>query len=233
MSIFCSTALIPSILQVIIVTSSAYSVGIDVETRHRLRILGGWAAEYGRPWPGRCCLTQYCSCWCSACRTSCCSWIWNCRCTDASWLLTSQACCSSCRVSFSARCLRCCSGRSPVRSASATLLTSPAFGFMGIGFPRLGMNAFAYGYGALLPGTWYLTARIDQTIRGTPLDLSWKPVLVLLAFDVSLAGLAAWAWKSSARAPIARPAARRRYWRKPCHERRSTCSGTNCGAFSR
>ena len=73
----------------------------------------------------------------------------------------------------------------------ATLLTSPAFGFMGIGFPRLAMNAFAYGYGALLPGTWYLMARIDQTIRGTPLDLSWKPILVLLAFVIGLAGLTA------------------------------------------
>ena len=73
-----------------------------------------------------------------------------------------------------------------------TLLTSPAFGFMGIGFPRLAMNAFAYGWGALMPGTWYLSARIDQTVRGTPLDLSWKPVLILLAFVVALAGLTAW-----------------------------------------
>jgi ABC-2 type transport system permease protein len=82
----------------------------------------------------------------------------------------------------------------PVASAVSisTLLTAPAFGFMGIGFPRIGMNAFAYGYGALLPGTWYLTARIDQTVRGTPIDLSWKPLLILLAFTVGLAGLAAW-----------------------------------------
>jgi ABC-2 type transport system permease protein len=36
-----------------------------------------------------------------------------------------------------------------------------------------------------------LTARIDQTIRGTPLDLSWKPILVLLAFVVGFAGLVA------------------------------------------
>jgi ABC-2 type transport system permease protein len=35
-------------------------------------------------------------------------------------------------------------------------------------------------------------ARIDQTIRGTPLDLSWKPVLVLLAFVVGLVSLTAW-----------------------------------------
>ena len=81
----------------------------------------------------------------------------------------------------------------PMASAVSigSLLTSPAFGFMGIGFPRLGMNAFAHGFGAILPGTWYLIARIDQTIRGTPLDLSWKPILVLLAFVVVLAGLTA------------------------------------------
>jgi ABC-2 type transport system permease protein len=67
---------------------------------------------------------------------------------------------------------------------------------MGIGFPRLGMNAFSYGWGALLPGTWYLTARVDQTVRGTPIELSWKPVLVLLAFTVALVGLVAWRLES-------------------------------------
>jgi ABC-2 type transport system permease protein len=44
----------------------------------------------------------------------------------------------------------------------------------------------------VLPGTWYLTARIDQTVRGTPLALSAKPVLVLLAFVIALALVAAW-----------------------------------------
>jgi ABC-2 type transport system permease protein len=78
----------------------------------------------------------------------------------------------------------------------STLMTAPAFGFMGIGFPRLGMNAFAYGWGGLLPGTWYLTARIDQTVRGTPVDLSWKPLLILAAFTVGLLGLAAWKLES-------------------------------------
>jgi len=62
---------------------------------------------------------------------------------------------------------------------------------MGIGFPRLGMNEFATIWGGALPGTWYLMARIDQTIRGTPLDLSWRPILILFAFVVGLAGLAA------------------------------------------
>ena len=63
---------------------------------------------------------------------------------------------------------------------------------MGIGFPRLGMGAFAYDWGELLPGTWYLIARVDQTVRGTPVDLSWKPLLVLLAFTIGLAGIVAW-----------------------------------------
>jgi len=67
---------------------------------------------------------------------------------------------------------------------------------MGIGFPRLGMNAFAYAWGQLLPGMWYLTARIDQTVRGTPVDLSWKPLLILAAFAVGLTGLAAWKLES-------------------------------------
>nr|HAQ95171.1 ABC transporter permease [Afipia sp.] len=80
----------------------------------------------------------------------------------------------------------------PSAISIATLLTSPAFGYMGIGFPRLAMNSFAYGFGALLPGTWYLMARIDQTVRGTPSDLSLKPILILLAFVVSLVILAAW-----------------------------------------
>src|SRR5437588_416111 len=53
---FLLTALIPSILQVVIVTASSYSVGLDVETRHRLRILrrlagGLWPAMAGKILP--------------------------------------------------------------------------------------------------------------------------------------------------------------------------------------
>src|SRR5258708_22703384 len=36
---FLLAALLPSLLQIVIVTASAYSVGLDFETRHRLRIL--------------------------------------------------------------------------------------------------------------------------------------------------------------------------------------------------
>jgi ABC-2 type transport system permease protein len=175
----------------VIVTASAYSVGIDVETRHRLRILrrlggGLWPAMAGKLLPYTVlfllvlCLSDIVL-----------FGVLELPLHGRSWLLDIAALLFilSCQLlgALLALLLR------PMASAIsiATLLTSPAFGFMGIGFPRLAMNGFAYGFGALLPGTWYLTARIDQTIRGTPLDLSWKPILVLLAFVVILAGLAA------------------------------------------
>ena len=197
---FLLTALIPSILQVVMVTTAAYSVGLDVETRYRLRILrrlggGLWPAMagkilpytilfmlvlglsdillivgFGLPLHGR----------------------------SALLIIAGLLFVLSCQLlgTLLALLLR------PMASAVSigTLLTAPAFGFMGIGFPRLGMNAFAYGYGAMLPGTWYLIARVDQTVRGTPLDLSWKPLLILLAFAVGLAGLVALKLESMHRA---------------------------------
>jgi ABC-2 type transport system permease protein len=60
----------------------------------------------------------------------------------------------------------------------AALLTAPAFGFMGISFPHAW-------------GTWYLQARVDQTIRGTPIDLSLPPIVILAAFVFVLACLCA------------------------------------------
>ena len=48
---------------------------------------------------------------------------------------------------------------------------------------------FFLGYWLYLPGTWYLMARIDQTIRCTPLDASWKPLLVLVGFIVGHGGI--------------------------------------------
>ncbi|CAN5263923.1 ABC transporter permease [soil metagenome] len=189
---FLLAALIPSVLQIIIVTSSSYSVGLDAETPYRfqtLRWLGGglWPAMAGKVAP-------YTILFLAMLGLS-----------DAvlfgflelplnghrgvlvlAGLLFILAC--QMLGVLMALFLK------PVGTAVsiATLLTAPAFGFMGIGFPRLGMNAFAYSWGSLLPGTWYLTARIDQTIRGTPLDLSWKPILALAAFVIVFAGLAAW-----------------------------------------
>jgi len=193
---FLLTALIPSILQVVIVTASSYSTGLDVETRHRLRILrrlggGLWPAIAGKTLPytiifllvlglsdsllfavlGLPLHGHY-----------------------ALLVIAGLLFILSCQLlgTLLALVLK------PMATAVSigTLLTAPAFGFMGIGFPRLGMSAFALGYGALLPGTWYLTARIDQTVRGIPVDLSWRPILILAAFVIALAGLCAWRLES-------------------------------------
>lgn len=189
---FLLAALIPSVLQIIVVTASAYSVGLDVETPHRLRILrrlggGLWPAMAGKILPLTLVFLAVLGL----------SDLWLFGYFDLP-LHGSRGLLVSAGVLFILACqmlgallallLR------PTASAVsiATLLTSPAFGFMGIGFPRIAMNAFAYGWGALLPGTWYLAARIDQTVRGTPADLSLKPILILLAFVMALSLLSAW-----------------------------------------
>ena len=188
---FLLAAILPSLLQIVVVTASAYSVGIDVETRYRLRILrrlggGLWPAMAGKLLPYTIIFLMVLGV-SDAVLFS----ILELPLHGRGWLLDIAGFLFilSCQLLGALLALL----LKPTASAVSigTLLTSPAFGFMGIGFPRLGMNAFAYGFGALLPGTWYLTARIDQTIRGTPLDLSWKPILVLLAFVVGFAGLVA------------------------------------------
>ncbi|HEY1723287.1 MAG TPA: ABC transporter permease [Magnetospirillaceae bacterium] len=186
---FLLAALLPAILQIAVVTSSAYSLGLDVETRHRLRILrrlggGIWPATLGKLLPytivfvavlglADAVLFSY--------------FELPLRGNGGLLLLAGILFILACQfIGFLlATLLR------PMASAVSigTLLTAPAFGFMGIGFPRLGMNQFAHGWSDLLPGTWYLTARIDQTLRGTPLELSWRPILILLAFVVALGGL--------------------------------------------
>ena len=188
---FLLAALLPAVLQIIVVTASSYSVGLDAETPHRLRILrrlggGLWPAMAGK-------LLPYTILFLAVLGVSDLVLFGilqaPLRGEPGVLVLAGFLFILSCQLLGALLALL----LKPTASAVSigTLLTSPAFGFMGIGFPLLGMNAFAYGYGAILPGTWYLTARIDQTVRGTPLDLSWKPILVLLAFVVGLASLAA------------------------------------------
>ncbi len=64
------------------------------------------------------------------------------------------------------------------------LVVSPAFGYAGVGFPVLGMNAFAQTWGALLPLRWYMAVLLGQAARGLPLYESARPF-------AALAGLAA------------------------------------------
>src|SRR5262249_40880163 len=52
------------------------------------------------------------------------------------------------------------------------IITSPAFGFAGVGLPVLAMGGFARGWGSLLPLRWSLQILIDQAARGSPVHAS-------------------------------------------------------------
>lgn len=76
------------------------------------------------------------------------------------------------------------------RAASlVAVVTAPAFGYMGLGFPREAMALPAQLWGALIPGTWYVELRIDQSLRGTPAEVSVWPVLWLALIALGLAAL--------------------------------------------
>ena len=203
---FLLAALIPAVLQVVVVTSTAYSVGLDAGTPHRFRILrtlggGLWPAMAGKILPYTVLLLAVLG-------------ISDLvlfgvlglplRGDGLLLVLASVLFILDCQFIGALLALFL-----PVARAVSigTLITSPAFGFMGIGFPRLGMNAFAYLWGALLPGTWYLSARIDQTVRGTPADVSLKPILVLLTFAIVLIGLTAWRLEILRRRSLSPPSA--------------------------
>jgi ABC-2 type transport system permease protein len=188
---FLLAALLPAVLQTAIVTTMAYAVGLDAENRYRfkvLRRLGGglWPAMAGKILPytmlflvvlGISDLVLF--------------GYLGLPLRGQSWLLVLAGTLFVLSCQFLGSLLALVLKPAATAISIATLLTAPSFGFMGIGFPRIAMNGFAYAYGSLLPGTWYLMARIDQTVRGTPLELSLKPVLVLGIFVIVLAGLTA------------------------------------------
>jgi ABC-2 type transport system permease protein len=70
------------------------------------------------------------------------------------------------------------------------LVVSPAFGYAGVGFPILGMNAFAQIWGAILPLRWYMAVLLGQAARGLPVYESALPFAVLAAL-AALYGLLA------------------------------------------
>jgi ABC-2 type transport system permease protein len=70
------------------------------------------------------------------------------------------------------------------------IICSPAFGFAGVGFPVLAMNAFSRGWGALLPLRWYIQILFDQAARGVPAADSAEPFMMLGGLAVLYFGLA-------------------------------------------
>jgi len=91
------------------------------------------------------------------------------------------------------------------------LAVSPAFGYAGVGFPTLGMNAFAQAWSALLPLRWYMAVLMGQAARGLPLSDSARPFAALAALTTLYTLLAFLRLRAIARstlrtAPAAEPA---------------------------
>jgi len=180
---FLLAALLPSVLQIIITTTAAYSVGLDVETPYRLRILrrlGGGGllpAIAGKLLPYTILFLLV-----LGIADTVLFGVLGLPLQGSRLILVAGAILFiiACQLIGGLLALL----LTPMASAVsiATLITAPAFGFMGIGFPRFGMNLFSQWWGALMPGTWFLTLRIDQTVRGTPADLSLQPLFILGIF---------------------------------------------------
>jgi ABC-2 type transport system permease protein len=82
------------------------------------------------------------------------------------------------------------------------IVTSPAFGYAGIGLPVLAMGGFPRAWGALLPLRWYFQILVDQAARGSPVHASAVPFAVLAGMALSLFSLA---WLRLRRLPLERP----------------------------
>ena len=183
---FLLAALLPAVLQIFIATTSAYSLGLDVANPHRLRVLrrlggGVWPAIAGKLLPytlvfmlvfgiADAVLFGYLE---VPVRGSVLLLVFG----TFLFVLATQ-------LIGSVLALILLNMESAI--SLIALLMAPAFGFMGIGFPRLGMNGFANFWGSIIPGTWYTQLRIDQTVRGAPVDVSAYPLAVLMLFVLVL-----------------------------------------------
>ncbi len=78
----------------------------------------------------------------------------------------------------------------PLGLSLTAIITSPAFGFAGIGLPVLAMGAFPQAWGALLPLRWYQQILFDQAARGSPVHASSVPFAILAGMALGLFGLA-------------------------------------------
>jgi ABC-2 type transport system permease protein len=85
------------------------------------------------------------------------------------------------------------------------LIVSPAFGYAGVGFPIVGMNAFAQTWSAFLPLRWYMAVLFGQAARGLPTQASAKPFAFLAMLAVAYALLALLRLNAISKRPWSKP----------------------------
>jgi ABC-2 type transport system permease protein len=84
------------------------------------------------------------------------------------------------------------------------IVCSPAFGFVGVGFPLLAMSGFARSWGDLLPLRWYMQILSDQAARGVPPEHSIAPLAVLGGLTLLYFALAVLRLRVVGRKPLPR-----------------------------
>ncbi|TRD23295.1 ABC transporter permease [Palleronia caenipelagi] len=56
--------------------------------------------------------------------------------------------------------------------APTGMILAPAFGYLGVSFPREAMSGFSLGFSYVIPGKAHIPVRFDQTLRGAPVEFS-------------------------------------------------------------
>jgi ABC-2 type transport system permease protein len=82
------------------------------------------------------------------------------------------------------------------------IVCSPAFGFVGVGFPLLAMSGFARSWGDLLPLRWYMQILSDQAARGAPAVHSIEPFAIQASLTLVYFSLATLRLRAIATKPL-------------------------------
>lgn len=169
---FLLAALVVAVLQLTTALATCYSVALDVETPHSLRILRRLGGGIVPAVLGKLLPLTIVACLVHAVCDIIMFGYFGLPLDGSGWLLALSALVFllTCQILGALAALFV---RSPPSALSVVALTfSPSFGYLGVSFPREAMNAFSIWWGNIFPGTPYVSLRIDQTVRGTPVDVS-------------------------------------------------------------
>lgn len=169
---FILAALVVVVLQLTTTLATCYSVALDAETPHNLRVLRRLGGGIVPALLGKLLPLTIVACLVHAVCDTLMFGYFGLPLDGSGWLLVLSAVVFvlSCQILGTVAALFV---RSPPPALSVVALTvSPSFGYLGVSFPREAMNAFAIWWGNIFPATPYVSLRVDQTVRGAPVDVS-------------------------------------------------------------
>lgn len=180
---FVLAALAVAVLQLSITLSACYSIGLDAETSHRLRILrrlGGGSilpALFAKLLP----LTLVAMFTLAICDLAM-FWYFGLPLNGSGWIYAASALVFILSCQFLGAIFALAIQPTAGALSVAGILISPSFGYLGISFPREAMNVFPQHWGAVFPGTLFAQIRIDETVRATPTDVTVNTLVYQLVY---------------------------------------------------